>query len=159
PSTDDADVIDQMLQALDPTVMPNEGDTLDEAISLAIQQIDQGSRGGSILVVSDGVNEKTIASVANLATSLPSIQIFAPLRTEQDLDASGVNEVAAAISAKVQRISADDRDIENIIDRADRQISDAIDRDATAWRDDGYWLIPALAIVCLAWSRRGWSLG
>lgn len=159
PVTDDGDVINHMLQALDPSVMPDEGDTLRTAIDMASEQLANSTAGGSILVVADGISGNSITEIAKLPATTAPIQFFVPLRTEQAVSASGIAAAADAISAPLQTITADNDDVNSLIARADRAIVAAIDGDATAWRDEGYLLLPILAVGCLFWSRHGWSIG
>jgi len=35
----------------------------------------------------------------------------------------------------------------------------AEDETGADWKDDGYWLVPIVALIVLLWSRRGWVIG
>ena len=159
PATDDASVIDHMLEALDPAVMPSEGDALAEALAIASKQLSKSGKTGSVLVIADGVEATQVSALADwpLADKTP-VQILAPLRDEATLSQSGLTEAAETVNANLRQITSDDSDIESIIRDADRAVVAAEQTDATQWRDDGYFLVPILACGLLFWCRRGWSL-
>ncbi|SMP42570.1 Ca-activated chloride channel family protein [Neorhodopirellula lusitana] len=159
PVTDDGDVINHMLQALDPTVMPSEGDALVAAIDLASKQLARQAVGGSVLVVTDSVTPTAIAALDSQERSGFPVQFYVPLRTDAALIASGVPIAAKTLSAPVQSVSSDDTDISHLVARADQTLVAANDSDATAWQDEGYFLVPFLLVAGLLWSRRGWSVG
>ncbi|MEM8911571.1 MAG: VWA domain-containing protein [Planctomycetota bacterium] len=155
PLTDDAAIIDHMLQALDPDVMPKEGDALPDAIALAEDQFHQTNQSGSILVITD-----SCAPVPSRRRDGPlaPIQIWAVIGDPADLESSGIASAGRDWSIPVQTLTADDRDLSVVISRCRQSIVAASVGDATAWRDDGYWFIPLLVVGCLSWSRRGWSV-
>ena len=159
PTTDDGSVIDHMLQALDPGIMPTEGDALAEALAIGSAQLQKNAKAGSILIVADSVEASQLSALAtwreqNTAES----QFLVPLPDEANVQQSGVPAAADAIGASVQRITPDQQDIKTVVSRANRAIVAAENSDATQWRDDGFWLIPVLALGLLLWSRRGWSI-
>ncbi|MEO1614663.1 MAG: VWA domain-containing protein [Planctomycetota bacterium] len=158
PATEDADVINHMLQALEPSVMPSEGDALTEAIELAFDQLSGSDVGGSVLVVTD--TAPPASSVSSLNSLLPKfpVQFLAMLRTDEAYAASGIDEVASTLNVPVQRLASDGRDVDTLGSRADRTYADVVQDDATSWQDAGYYLVPLIALLGLSWSRRGWSV-
>lgn len=159
PSTSDDSVIDHMLEALDPGIMPADGDKLIAALNVATAQLNKGTKAGSILVVADSVEESQISAFTTWREQNDfGVQILAPLRDDATLSQSGITSAAKALGASVQRVTPDETDIEKIARRADRAIVAAASSDATQWRDDGYYLVPLLAVGILLWCRRGWSL-
>lgn len=158
PVTEDGDVIEHMMEALSPDVMPDEGDALADALAMASQQLQKSNAGGSIMIVTDSVSAISRTDLSSEPFDLPTVQFFVPLRTEEALRASGVPAAAKAISASVQTITADDHDVDTLIAKADRAIVSVSEDDATAWQDQGYALVPWIAIASLFWARRGWSV-
>lgn len=165
PVTTDGAVIDHMLQSLDPSVMPTEGDNIVEALSLAAKQIEppqqvgQPPTAGSILLVTDGVEASQVTAMGRWRSkSSVSVQILAPLASDAALDRSGLAAAATTLGASIFRVTADDRDITSIASRADRAITTIANDDSIEWRDDGYLLVPILAVGMLFWCRRGWSV-
>ncbi|TWU42673.1 VWA domain-containing protein [Novipirellula artificiosorum] len=159
PVTTDAGVIDHMLEALDPSIMPSEGDNLVQALDAAVKQLSEQNAAGSILVVTDAIDAGQLSALQRWrAENAMSVQILAALRNDASLAASGIPKAADTLHARVQIVSPDDHDIESIAKSADRSIVTASNADAAQWRDDGYFLVPVLAIGALFWSRRGWSV-
>lgn len=158
PITEDADVIDQMLQSVSPDIMPTPGDALLDALVLAAKQFSKNGSSGSVVVVADGVDKTTVSSITASANKLPPLQFYVPLRGDEALLASGITEAAQQLASPLQTIAPDATDISRVVERANRSIVAVTDADTTAWRDDGYYLLPFVTLAGLAWSRRGWSL-
>lgn len=159
PATEDTGVIDQMLQSLDPEMMPGEGDALAEALTMASEHIEAAGRGGSILVVADGSEsgrEQELHAWRN-TTSIP-VQWIAPVPPGSSLDAIGVAAAAEIVSDATTGITPDDSDIIEISRLAKQSFHAAVDSVATQWRDDGIWLVWPVALGLALWFRKGWSL-
>ena len=160
PNTSDDSVIDHMLEALDPSIMPTEGDALAEALNVAASQLNNESKVGSILVVADSVDTAQMGPLANWRDQDNfGVQFLAPLSDDVTLSRSGIPDAAETLGAIVQRVTPDATDIKQIARRADRDIVAGADRDVTQWRDDGFLLVPLVALGVLIWCRRGWSIG
>jgi Ca-activated chloride channel family protein len=159
PATEDDGVIDQMLQSLDPEMMPGQGDALAEALTMASQHIESAGRGGSILVVADGgePDRQQDLKAWRSSTSTP-VQWIAPVPPGSSLDAIGIAAAAEIVSDATTVITPDDSDIVKISRLATRSFQAAVDSDATQWRDDGIWLVWPVALGLGLWFRKGWSL-
>ena len=68
PPTPDKDVVVAMAQALSPEIMPMPGDSLAQAVSLAAGVLRDAGKGGSILVMADGVAPEQVALLRNAAS-------------------------------------------------------------------------------------------
>jgi Ca-activated chloride channel family protein len=159
PTTPDMEVIEHMLEALDPKIMPTEGDVLASALDLAARQSKPETTAGSVLLVVDGVEETQLAAVRKWREQNPfTVQIMVPLLDDAALERSGIPTVADALGAKVQRITPDDKDIRSIAAGADQAIVATDSDESTRWRDDGYFFVPILVLGVLVWCRRGWSV-
>lgn len=159
PPTVDGGVIEHMFESLDPAIMPKEGDVLDEALQLADQRIAMNETPGSILVITDSIE-------ANTATKLPKwredsktvVQFFVPIASDTPIDTTGVKEAADGIGASLEQLAIEDNDIKSINRRAESSIVKSSGNQSQRWRDDGYWLVPLVALGMAFWSRRGWSV-
>ncbi len=159
PTTDDGSVIDHMLQALDPDIMPAEGDALAEALAIGSIQLQKNAKAGSILIVADSVEASQLSALAKWREQNTVVtQFLVPLPNEANVQQSGVPAAADAIGASVQQMTPDQQDIKSVVSRANRAIVAAENNDATQWRDDGFWFLPVLALGLLPWCRRGWSI-
>lgn len=159
PPTGDNGVIDEMLQSLDSSVMPGEGDSLTGAITMVAEHIERDSVAASILIVADAADTSQQSALRkwNDAHGI-AIQWLVPIATESSLSGLGVAEAAEALDADVVRLSADDADIQQIAGRAKSAMVASITDPSARWRDDGYWLLWPIVIGAALWSRRGWSV-
>ena len=155
PVTNDAGVIDHMLEALDPKIMPREGDALAEALDMAEEQLRSTGRDGSILLVTDATQSLPPANETGLSTA---VQILAIVREPAELQESGIPELAEQLQSPVHILASDDRDVQAIVSGSKRVLVSAKAGDRSSWRDDGYYLVPFLVLGGLMWARPGWAL-
>ncbi|TWU58581.1 von Willebrand factor type A domain protein [Rubripirellula tenax] len=159
PATDDSGVIDQMLQSLDPAMMPGEGDALADALRMASDHIESSGRGGSVLIVADGNEPAQASSLAGWRTTTSTpVQWLAPVPVGSSLDAIGITTAAGSIAAATIAITPDDTDVNAIARRAEQTFAMAAIGDASQWRDEGIWLVWPVAMGLAIWFRKGWSV-
>lgn len=159
PPTVDGGVVEHMLESLDPKIMPKEGDALDEAMRLADKRIEMNDAPGSILVITDSIEPALASKLESWRqNSQTVVQFFVPIAFDTPLESTGVQSIATAIGANLEQLSVEDSDIKAINRRADSSIVKASGNQSQRWRDDGYWLLPLVAIGLAFWSRRGWSV-
>jgi Ca-activated chloride channel family protein len=78
PFTRDTRIVEQMTQALDPSVMPAQGDALSEALTLAADQFDRRNTAGSVLIVTDGIDSAQLQALGQYREAGgPGVQILA----------------------------------------------------------------------------------
>jgi Ca-activated chloride channel family protein len=135
--------------------MPVEGDALVEALDQAARVFDRAGVPGSILVVADAVSPSQIDAVSTDAPQLP-VQFLAVSPPDAPLE-SGLQEAARALNATVTRLTVDQNDVERIARTAQTEFrAAAMDEGGENWKDAGYLLVPVIALIGLAWSRKGW---
>jgi len=154
PATKDDGIITTFADALDPKIMPEEGDAAAQALTLADRALAGGEAAGSILWITDGVTpEQREALAAWRRKSSTPVRVLAPLLEGPELNT--LRTAVEATEADVVRITADRSDVESLARAA--KFSNA--RSGTAsdrWEEGGYWLVPLLVILSLPFSRRGW---
>jgi Ca-activated chloride channel family protein len=70
---------------------------------------------------------------------------------------AGLEQAASARSAAVVPLSIDQSDVDRIAARAQSDFQAATTAEGgERWRDAGYLLLPVIALIGLAWSRKGW---
>jgi Ca-activated chloride channel family protein len=153
PLTRDGAVITTFAQELSPEIMPVDGDAAVEAITLAENHFKEAGISGSILLIADQVP-------ADLPESLFPVQVLA-IATENDplypLDQSGMEKAARSLGGTLALVTPDDQDITAIADRVEKaMVTTALEDGGQRWKDAGYWVVPVVAVLCLAWFRRGW---
>jgi Ca-activated chloride channel homolog len=153
PATTDAGIIETFAQALDPKIMPAEGDVAAKALRLAEQTLrDAGS--GSILWITDSIAPEEVASLAAWRkTSRTPVRLFPPLPAGAELDA--VERAGRAVDATAVQLAADHADVRTLA-RAAKFSAVTIAGSGSRWEDGGYWFTPVLALLLLPFFRRGW---
>ena len=170
PLTEDAANVALFLDALDPGVMPDDGHRADRAIAWSQGLMRQaGFARGQILLLTDRADGTDIdaASKANAAGYRVSVL---GLGTEQGgvfdtpeglgqarLDASGLKRLAASGGGGYQALSPGDADLRalGVLDPRQDAGTSVRGQKVSRWRDDGYWLLPVVLLLCLPLFRRG----
>jgi Ca-activated chloride channel family protein len=155
PATTDGGIIDTFAQALDPKIMPAEGDAAAAALRLADESLrDAGS--GSILWITDGVApEQAEALAAWRKNSHTPVRLLPPLLPGGEQEA--LEQAARVTKASVVSLTADDTDVRTLAH--DAKFSTAgLGGTGDRWEDGGYWLVPLIALLLLPFFRRGWMV-
>jgi len=167
PLTSDAGIINNFAAALEPGVMPMEGDEPAEAIALANQRLKKAAVPGSIVLVTDAIDTSQLAALDSIREQGGAeVHILAmaagpevipppgsPPAPVLDLDSLG--EAAKAMGGSVSAVTADKADVENLAVRIERSISHAPAGEGQQWLDTGYYLLGLLALIMLFFFRRG----
>jgi Ca-activated chloride channel family protein len=153
PPTKDAGIIDTFAAALDPEIMPLDGDVAAAALALADESLAEAG-GGSILWIADGVAaEQSDALAAWRQSSSTTVRLWPPLLPGEELDTLVAN--AQPVRPDLVRLAADASDVEALASAA--KFADAFgDAADTRWAESGYWLTPVLVLLLLPFFRRGW---
>ncbi len=153
PATSDEGIIDTFAQALDPKIMPGDGDAAATALALADRTLaDAGS--GSILWMTDGIAPEQAAPIeAWHKKSGTTVRLLAPLLPGEELET--VTRGAKAAGASFVALSADDSDVTTLAHMAKFATVTAGGK-SDRWEESGYWLTPFIAALLLPFFRRGW---
>jgi Ca-activated chloride channel family protein len=155
PLTRDGRIVTAMAAELNPALMPEDGDALGEALDLAATVLDRAGVPGSVLVVTDTVSPSQEAAVAAAAPDLP-VQFLSVMPPSAPVD-SDLEKAAQSRGAAVTRLSFDSDDVDGIARRAQSDFRAApMDEGGERWKDGGSLLLPLIALLALAWSRKGW---
>lgn len=173
PLTDDTDLVNMYLESLTPEVMPQSGDRPDRALELAASMLARENAPGTILFMTDGIDQGYADSFATAFTDSDDQLLLLAFGTGSGglIEGGGMNEVAppvdraglrAATSAGNGTLVAsavDDSDVADLNRRVQRHLVNAIESDENLqWRDAGYFLVWPLALIALLWFRRGWTV-
>lgn len=153
PATTDEGIINTFAQALDPKIMPEDGDDAAAALRLTDQSLTEAG-GGSILWITDSVPpEQAAALSAWRKQSRNTLRLLPPLLPGGELDALAQN--ARAADAVLVKLAADDSDVTELA-KAAKFATAAEGELSDRWQESGYWLSPLLAALVLPFFRRGW---
>lgn len=153
PPTPDSAVVLDLAKALAPEIMPKTGDDLAGALALARRALAGTGQGGSILLLADAAPPDMAAQ----PTGAAMVMILA--LDGPDAAATGLAEAAKALGGTMVATTPDQSDVAAVVRRLDRGDNAAgVAGDGEHWREAGYWLVPAFALLVLLWFRRGWVL-
>ena len=171
PLTDDAANVALFLDALEPGVMPVDGQQADRAIAWSARLLQQaGFEHGDILVLSDHAdnaadNAARTASRQGYRVSTLGLGTAsgAPYRDGEGrilharLDAASLRALAAAGGGEYETLATDDSDLRalGVLDPDAAGASTQRGEKGLAWQDGGYWLLPPLMLLGLLAFRRG----
>jgi Ca-activated chloride channel family protein len=153
PPTKDAGIIDNFAQALEPDIMPRDGDAVADALRLADTTLAEAG-GGSILWITDSVApEEAAALAAWRKASASTVRLWPPLLPGDELET--LKDSAAPTKPDMVPLAADNSDVRAIAGAA--KFADAFGTaQDTRWAENGYWLTPLVALLMLSFFRRGW---
>jgi Ca-activated chloride channel family protein len=153
PSTTDDGIINTFAQALDPKIMPNEGDAGADALRLADETLKEAG-SGSILWITDSVAPEQAAALTQWRKrSSTAVRLYPPLLAGSELEALKAN--SRMVGASLVRLAADDSDVDSIA-RAAKFSNVATNEKGDRWEESGYWLTPLLGALFLPFFRKGW---
>lgn len=178
PLSKDRHTLTNLLSALEPGVMPEDGQNLDAGLQLAQQMIANLPPDSSrVLVITSGVEGAQLEALRRQAEDLGSrLSILgvgtaagAPvplaeggfMRDEQGgillprLHSNSLAAIARASGARYQQIRLDDQDLDNLIPAMQNLAETAADP-ALSRNDQGHWLLLLLLPLAAFGARRGW---
>ena len=173
PLTDDAANIAIFLDALAPDVMPVDGHRPDRAIHAAMALLAQaGHRRGDILLMTHAADPATAEAAARARAAGLRVSVLglgrpagASYRAADGslqpsrLDAGSLQRVAEAGGGRYAALSAGMAASTALLRGGPAGAGEAgVVAGARVWRDGGYWLLPALALLVLLAFRRGTAL-
>ncbi|MGD9022110.1 MAG: VWA domain-containing protein [Lysobacterales bacterium] len=170
PLTSDGGVINNFAAALEPGIMPMEGDEPAEAIALASQRLRDAAVPGSIVLVTDSVDASQLDMLQEIhAQTAIETHILAMAAGPEvvpppgsypapALDMDALNRAARAMGGTVTAVSADKSDVERLSARIERSISHVPTQEGRQWKDSGYYVLALLAVIMLSFFRRGGSV-
>jgi Ca-activated chloride channel family protein len=184
PLTDDVNTVRNLIDALDPGVMPVVGNNTERAIDVASRLIEQaGLKGGELILLADSVSTRALAAARAAHRNGLVISVLgvgsdsgAPVPLPQGgflqdaqgnivlprLDEQGLRALAEAGGGHYARLSADRSDLGIVLGshNASRDTAKATDSKALSarYRDRGPWLVLALLPLAMLAFRRGWLM-
>jgi len=172
PLTDDAGNVALFLDALDPAVMPLGGQRADRAIAAAVKLMQQADFAhGDILLLTDRVDaaSQTQAVQAHAAGyRVSALGLGTPQGAayrdddgkiaQARLEEGSLQALSRAGGGSYARLSPDDADLRalGVLDPPREDAAGGSGEGGLQWRDEGYWLLPAVMLLLLpAFRRRG----
>lgn len=183
PLTDDSNTVANLVDALDPSVMPVAGNVTARAIDMGVKLIKQaGLDAGEIVVIADSASNDALAAARNAAGAGVRVSVLgvgteqgAPVALQQGgflkdaagdivlpkLDATGLAALAAAGGGRYATYTTDASDLDHLLDtlaaRESAQIK-ATQAVTSRFLDRGPWLVLLLLPLAALGFRRGWLM-
>ena len=167
PLTSDAGIINTFAAALEPEVMPMEGDEPAQAIALASKRLQRAGVPGSIVLITDMVDNSQISELKKIQRQggievhilgmAAGPEVIPPPGSypAPPLDLDSLEAAADAMSGTVTIVTADKSDVQRLSSRIQRSISTAPATEGQQWKDQAYYLLFILALLMLSFFRRG----
>ena len=174
PLTDDAANVALFLDALEPDVMPVDGQAANKAIAASVKLLQQaGFAQGEILLLTDQAEAKDNAAATTARDQGFRVSALgigtaagAPYRnvdgsiSQARLDAASLRALSAAGGGRYQTLGAgtDDLLALGVLEPVEADASSSRGQKGLAWQDQGYLLLPLLMLLALFAFRRGTGL-
>ncbi len=170
PLTEDAANVALFLDALNPDLMPEDGQRVDRAIAWSRRLLQQaGFAQGDILLLSDHADAAAVgvAASANAAGYRVSALGLGTQRGgsfdagagsgQARLDVASLRRLVAGGGGSYQTLTTDDADLRalGVLDPQSDGAAAARGEKIARWRDDGVWLLPLAMLLLLPLFRRG----
>jgi len=152
PMTQDQSIVKSFTQALDPSIMPLEGNNIQDALMLAMEQLK--SKGSTIIVLSDAVSPSNVKLALKEGFKDMNVIFWQMVSSQLSNEADFKSSVSMLNGSRV-KYSGDDRDVQAISSMIDKNFKNATQDDNSKYEDGGYYLIPFIFIFLLFWAREG----
>ena len=184
PLTDDVNTVRNLIDAMDPAVMPVVGNATERAIKLAQKLIEQaGLKEGELILLADSVSEDALAAARSAHAKGLNISVLgvgsnsgAPVPLPQGgflqdakgnivlprLDDAALRELASVGGGRYATLSTDRSDLNALLsndqDRSGAQKTNAEKALSERFLDRGPWLVLLLLPLAIFGFRRGWLM-
>ena len=185
PLTDDVATVRHLVEALDPSTMPVQGNATGQAIDRAAALIEQaGQHQGQIVLLADSAGPDALAAARRARRQGYTLSVLgvgsnagAPIALPNGgflkddrgnvvlarIDEAALRELAAAGGGQYAPLAADRRDLDAVLPEqahvaAAKDASGHATAQGDRWRDRGPWLLLALLPLAAIGFRRGWLM-
>ncbi len=183
PLTEDSNTIISMVPVLSPSLLPEYGSNIEDAIAMAADlAIAGGYQSADILLITDGVDSSALQTVNDTLSQQGDFRLSvlgigttngAPIPSGAGgfakqangnvviakLDSNRLRQLATRNGGLYRTLSADDGDIDVLLDNLDTKFLDGdtreVDRQFDLWDDQGFWLIFLLLPLLILCFRKG----
>ena len=181
PLSDDLATTENLLGAIRPELMPEEGHRADLAVSQALALLEQGAQErGQLLLIGSTLSAEEQASIASLLERNGGRLSILGIGTEQgapiaqqgggflkdsqgailipQLDAKGLRRFAVELGGRYELASLDDADLLalGLHEQGTGAAHSSEATGLTVWFDQGHWLLLPLLLLAACAARRGW---
>ena len=182
PLTEDSNTIVSIVPVLAPSLLPEYGSNVEEALASAVDlAVTGGYQQADILLISDGIHRSALSELTPIISQQGDFRLSilgvgtpqgAPIPTGAGgfakqangnmvvakLNVTALQQLAASNGGIYQTLSADDSDVDALLIAIDSIFPDntrETDRSFDLWDDQGFWLVLLLLPVVLLSFRKG----
>jgi Ca-activated chloride channel family protein len=152
PLTSDHSIVKTFAQALDPAIMPLEGNAIQDALMLAMDQLK--SKGSTIIVLTDTVSPSNVKLALKEGFKEMNV-IFWQMASTQLSNEADFKSAASMVNGTTVIYSRDNADVKAVSSMIDTNFKNAQQDDSNKYEDGGYYLVPLIFLLLLMWSRQG----
>jgi Ca-activated chloride channel family protein len=152
PLTIDHSIVKTFAQALDPTIMPLEGNAIQDALLLAMEELE--SKGSTIIVLTDSVFPSNVKLALKEGFKEMNV-IFWQMVSPQLSNEADFKSAASMLNGKTVKYTGNDVDVKEISSMIDKNFKNAARDDSNKYEDGGYYLVPLIFLLLLIWARQG----
>ena len=181
PLSDDLATSRNLLESLNPAIMPAPGRRADLAVAKALDLLAQGGLGrGRLLLLASAVDEDEQQGIRQAleergerllilgfgsAEGAPIIQDDGSFLKDRQgailiprLDSASLSRAARDVGGRYRKASLDERDLRSLglLDGPQQLRNDGEQTRLQAWADQGHWLLLPLLLLAACAGRRGW---
>ena len=182
PLTEDSNTIVSVVPVLAPSLLPEYGSNVEEALASAVDlAVTGGYQQADILLISDGIHRSALSELTPIISQQGDFRLSilgvgtpqgAPIPTGAGgfakqangnmvvakLNVTALQQLAASNGGIYQTLSADDSDVDALLIAIDSIFPDntrETDRSFDLWDDQGFWLVLLLLPVVFLSFRKG----
>ena len=153
PLTSDHSIIKTFAQALDPSIMPLDGNNIQDALVLA--QTKLKSKASTIIVLTDAISASSVKLALKNGFDNSRNVIFWQIASTQLSSESDFKSAASVLNTEYVKYAGDNSDVAAVSSLIEKNFKNAAQDDNSKYEDGGYYLIPLLFLLLLLWARQG----
>jgi Ca-activated chloride channel homolog len=161
--TNDQQILQQYLAAIDPGIMPRPGKFPEYALAEVDEILRHSTAAATILLIGDGAGSDTRAAFEAYFESRQHQLLILGVGTEGQQEGlipretEALERLAGVSGGQFVAVTVDDGDVRSIARGVARHFV-VVDDSALPWLDSGYPLVFPALLVFLMWFRKGWTL-
>jgi len=152
PLTKDHSIIQSFAQALEPDIMPLEGDNIKDALLLAEKELH--TKGATVIVLTDSVSPSTVKLAMKEGLKDMHV-IFWQMASNELSNVNDFKSAASIVAGSYVPYRRDESDVEHVSSYIDRNFKNAAQDENNRYEDAGYYLVPLIFLLMLLWARQG----
>lgn len=168
PLTNDADVVNNYLSAIDTKMMPRKGKFPEKALPIADRMLRDSPVPGTVLLIADGISPETNTDFQQyFSANHHQLLILGVGRESVDgdeedtalipLEYHALEKLASENGGFYQSLTLDKEDVQRLNRRINNYLV-IVDDGSRPWVDSGYFLLFPIGLILLLWFRKGWTL-